>query len=106
MNFSEFTNEIYNKAEELADVDRIYKFLTESISKETLERFMSIDWNSFTKEETPPYRWNTCNGENPEYIKFRLARHSFNDDPDSFIRELNNLLGNCCINNIYDLDNV
>ena len=106
MSFKEFSDEIYNKAEELAGVNRIYKFLTESISKETLERFMSIDWNSFTKEKTPPYSWNTCNGEDPEYIKFRLARHSFDDDPDSFIKELNKLLGNCCINNIYDLDNV
>ena len=106
-----------SKAKELAlkysNYNTIVDFLTNDISIETLERLKSIDWkelNSVPKfignTSFGKFEWNTCSGRHPLQIKKDLTTAMVNKDVDTFIRCLNELLGNCCINTIYDLDEV
>ena len=93
MNFKEYSDKIYEIAEKISDTNTVYKFLTESISKETLDRFLSIDWSNYREEYL-------------KTVKYKFFTAAISNDPDLFITELNLILGNCCINDINDLDNV
>ena len=98
---------------EYSNYNAILDFLTNDISIETLERFKSINWKDF--DSVPKFvgytsfgkfEWNTCSGRNPLQIKEDLTTAMVNKDVDTFIKCLNELLGNCCINTMYDLDEV
>lgn len=74
-----------------------------NLSEENIERFKSIDWDSFKMVNG---KWNTCSGEAPWIIKDRMLHLAEKMDYDRFIGELNSLLGNCCINSIHQLDDI
>lgn len=106
-----------SKANELAlkysNYNTIVDFLTNDISIKTLERLESIDWKKFNSvpkfirnTSFGEFEWNTCSGRRPSQIKKDLTMAMVNKDVDTFIKCLNELLGNCCINTIYDLDEV
>ena len=106
-----------SKANELAlkysNYNTIVDFLTNDISIKTLERLESIDWKKFNSvpkfirnTSFGEFEWNTCSGRRPSQIKKDLTMAMVNTDVDTFIKCLNELLGNCCINTIYDLDEV
>ena len=106
-----------SKANELAlkysNYNTIVDFLTNDISIKTLERLESIDWKKFNSvpkfirnTSFGGYKWNTCSGRHPLQIKKDLTMAMINKDVDTFIKCLNELLGNCCINTIDDLDEV
>lgn len=106
-----------SKANELAlkysNYNTIVDFLTNDISIKTLERLESIDWKKFNSvpkfirnTSFREFEWNTCSGRRPSQIKKDLTMAMVNKDVDTFIKCLNELLGNCCINTIDDLDEV
>lgn len=106
-----------SKANELAlkysNYNTIVDFLTNDISIKTLERLESIDWKKFNSvpkfirnTSFEEFEWNTCSGRRPSQIKKDLTMAMVNKDVDTFIKCLNELLGNCCINTIDDLDEV
>lgn len=108
--------EVQKYAIKLSNYDKVADFLMNHISKDTLERVKSIDWDNILSNTHPVFKgnslfgkfvWdNTCSGRNPFEIKMDMERAAVSNDPDNFIKSLNELLGNCCISNINELDDV
>jgi len=107
--------ELDKVALELSNYSSIREFLRKEISKDTFERLKSIDWVKLSKSGghfegnhiTGRYVWDeTCSGRCPSAIKNDLARAAVSGEADSFIKALNELLGNCCITSVNDLDDV
>lgn len=71
------------------------------IPSEYINRYNSIDWNSYYQKDGI---WNTCSGRNPYLINRDLQQAAIRGDIDGFIGFLNEMLGNCCISSINELD--
>jgi hypothetical protein len=110
--YSDSLKETKKVALELSEYDDILYFLLNNISEETLNRVKSIDWEKLSKD-SGHYRkdineriYDTCSGRSPMEIKEELKNAAVKNNPDEFIKSLNELLGNCCISSINDLDDV
>jgi hypothetical protein len=80
---------------ELSYYDDIFKFLTEGISEETLNRIKAIDW----KKEYDP-----CSKKSSAQLKNEIRYACIKRNSDELIRILNENFGNCCITSIDQLD--
>lgn len=106
--YSNSLEETRKAAINLSEYSDILYFLLNSISEETLNRVKSINWEKLSKD-FESYRkntYNTCSGRNPMKIKEEMMNAAVKNNPDKFIKLLNELLGNCCISSIDDLDDV
>lgn len=106
--YSNSLKETRKAAINLSEYDDILYFLLNSISEETLNRVKSIDWEKLSKDFDYNRKniYNTCSGRSPIKIKEELKNAAVKNNPDEFIKLLNELLGNCCISSIDDLDDV
>lgn len=95
-------DKIKNIALELSNYSEIVSFLVDEISEQQIDRYISINWKDFNK--TKDNIWNTCSGRSPYEIKCALKEAACKRDSNSFVGALNELLGNCCITSINDLD--
>ena len=116
-NYIEENRRIRSLAEELfgdeiSKIDLINKFLKEQVSENTIQRLESINWKDLYKV-SPQFDYRkhcniyscTCSGEDPRILRKEMINSAINNDSDNFIKCLNKILGNCCISNIYELDN-
>ena len=110
--YSDSLKETRKAAINLSEYDDILYFLLNSISEETLNRVKSIDWEKLSKDSGHYGKgrneriYDTCSGRSPMKIKEELKNAAVKNNPDEFIKLLNELLGNCCISSIDDLDDV
>lgn len=96
----------------LSNHDIINEFFMK-LSDENLERYKSINWNDLLIELpefeghalTGSFKYkSTCSGRSPREIRHDMQVAATTNDMDTFIKCLNEILGNCCINSIDDLD--
>lgn len=80
---------------ELSYYDDIFKFLTDDISEETLNRIKAIDWR---KEYDP------CSKKSSTQLKNEIRYACIKKNSDELIKILNENFGNCCIESIDQLD--
>ena len=83
----------------LSNYSTIYDFLFNEVSSEDLDRLLEIDWGKYETGEIKPCDGNFQTIENN--LKYAISKR----DTNSFIKYLNQLIGNCCMTTIYDLDN-
>lgn len=92
--FKEKESSVHDLCMELSNYsDVLTNFL--KFKKETIDRYTSIVWN---KDLHP------CSCRSIYDIKKDLKRAAANGNEDEFIGYLNELLGNCCISSINELD--
>jgi hypothetical protein len=96
---NERTEKVNKLAIQLSNYSTTYDFLFNEISSEDLDRLLEIDWGKYETGEIKP-----CSGNFWE-IEDNLKSAVSKKDANSFIKYLNQLIGNCCMTTIYDLDN-
>ena len=92
--FKEKERAIHNLCMELSNYSDVLANLLE-FKKETIDRYASIVWN---KDLHP------CSCRSIYDIKKDLKMAASNGNEDEFIGYLNELLGNCCISSMNELD--
>jgi hypothetical protein len=92
--FKEKERSVHNVCMELSNYSDVLANLLE-FKKETIDRYASIVWN---KDLHP------CSRRSIYDIKKDLKMAASNGNEDEFIGYLNELLGNCCISSMNELD--
>jgi hypothetical protein len=92
--------DINNVALEFSDFNTIRAFLANDLSEETFQRVKNLNFDDYLMQD----KWSTCANKSPISIQNEMIYAARKRDPDTFIKCLNELEGNCCIQNINQLD--
>lgn len=92
--FKEKENSVRDICSELSNYSDVLNNLIK-FKKETIDRYKSIVWD----EDLKP-----CSERSLYQIKKDLKRSAASGNEDEFIGYLNEVLGNCCISSINELD--